>query len=89
VAEVPVGGGVVVAPVRMIVTQPQAGTFRCFGSRCTHMGCLVDGVADGSIHCPCHGSLFDMLTGEPVAGPAPSALDQVAIKVRSGGVYLA
>jgi hypothetical protein len=30
-----------------------------------------------------------MLSGEPVAGPAPAALDRVAIKVKSGGVYLA
>lgn len=89
VAEVPVGGGVVVPPARVVVTQPTPGTFRCFGSRCTHAGCLVDAVSDGTIHCPCHGSLFDMLSGEPVAGPAPAALDRVAIKVKSGGVYLA
>jgi|GEM_PF-1772256 len=86
---VPVGGGVVVPQHRIVVTQPQAGTFRCFGSRCTHAGCMVDAVTEGTIHCPCHGSLFDMTTGEPVAGPAPRALDSVAIKVKSGGIYRA
>ena len=86
---VPVGGGVVVPQHRIVVTQPQAGTFRCFGSRCTHAGCMVDAVTEGTIHCPCHGSLFDMTTGEPVAGPAPRALDSVPIKVKSGGIYRA
>ena len=86
---VPVGGGVVVPQHRIVVTQPQAGTFRCFGSRCPHAGCMVDAVTDGTIHCPCHGSLFDMTSGEPVAGPAPRALDSVAIKVKSGRIYRA
>jgi len=86
---VPVGGGVVIPQHRIVVTQPQAGTFRCFGSRCTHAGCMVDAVTEGTIHCPCHGSLFDLSTGEPIAGPAPRALDSVPINVKSGGIYRA
>lgn len=89
VAAVPVGGGVVLGPTRVVVTQPVAGTFRCFGSRCTHAGCTVDEVVSGTIHCPCHGSLFDIASGEPVAGPAPAPLDKVKITVKAGGVYLA
>ena len=89
IAAVPVGGGVVLGPSRVVVTQPVAGEFRCFGSRCTHAGCTVDTVSEGTIHCPCHGSLFDIGSGEPVAGPAGSALGSVPIMVKSGGVYLA
>ena len=72
-ADVPVGGGVVLTSSRVVVTQATAGTFRCFTNRCTHMGCAVDSVTDGTIHCPCHGSLFAIDTGSPVAGPAPTA----------------
>ncbi len=87
-AAVPVGGGVVIAPYRVVVTQPVEGTFRCFGSRCTHAGCTVDDVEAGVIHCPCHGSLFDADTGVPVAGPALEPLNAVAITVKDGGVFL-
>lgn len=86
---VPVGGGAVLARERLVVTQPTAGQFRCFGTRCPHRGCGVDAVRDGLIACPCHGSLFDLTTGAPVAGPAPRALDAVAVAVREGAVYLA
>lgn len=87
--EVPVGGGIVLARERVVVTQPVAGTFRCFQNRCTHLGCSVDTVTDGTIHCPCHGSLFAIDSGSPVAGPAPTALPAVAITVKSGGVFRA
>ena len=73
---------------RVVVTQATAGTFRCFTNRCTHAGCSVDAVSDGTIHCPCHGSLFAIDTGSPVAGPAPKPLSKVPITVKAGVVYL-
>ena len=41
-----------------------------FGDECTHQGCsLAEGsrtIAEGSrVTCPCHGSVFDVETGEP------------------------
>ena len=71
-AEVPVGSGVIVDEI--VVTQPSAGEFKGFSAICTHKGCTVDEVADGTINCPCHGSKFN-LDGSVANGPATKPLD--------------
>jgi nitrite reductase/ring-hydroxylating ferredoxin subunit len=42
--------------------------FYAFGDTCTHQGCsLAQGELDGTtVTCPCHGSEFDVTTGEVV-----------------------
>ena len=66
-SDVPVGSGVIVDDV--VVTQPAAGEFKGFSAKCTHKGCAVNKVADGTIDCPCHGSKFN-LDGTVANGPA-------------------
>jgi nitrite reductase/ring-hydroxylating ferredoxin subunit len=48
------------------------GVFYAIGNRCTHMGCMLsDGTLNGeSVTCSCHGSVFDVKTGNVVKGPA-------------------
>lgn len=87
-ADVPVGGGVVVASRKVVVTQPRAGRFRVFSAVCTHAGCTVGSVEDRQIVCPCHGSRYAIATGEPVAGPAPSALPKRAFHIKRGRIFL-
>jgi len=38
-------------------------------SHCTHLGCIINKVENGTLICPCHGSEFD-LDGNAVKGPA-------------------
>lgn len=85
-ADVPVGGGVVLAKRELVVTQPRAGRFRCFTAVCTHKGCLVGSVADGTISCPCHGSRFSATDGSVQGGPASSGLEEVPVVVEDGAV---
>ena len=55
---------------KVVVTQPAAGEFKAFSAVCTHLQCLVDQVASGTIDCPCHGSQFSVKNGSVVTGPA-------------------
>jgi Rieske Fe-S protein len=87
--DIPVGGGKVFASARVVVTQPAAGEFKAFSAVCTHMQCIVDQVANGTIDCPCHGSQFSVKDGSVVTGPASSALPAQAIRVEGSKIALA
>jgi Rieske Fe-S protein len=84
-ADVPVGSGVIVDDV--VITQPAAGEFKGFSSRCTHKGCTVNKVADGTIDCPCHGSKFN-LDGSVANGPATEPLEAKAVAVQGDSIVL-
>jgi Rieske Fe-S protein len=87
-AEIPVGGGVIFADELIVVTQPKAGEFKGFTATCTHLGCTVDNVLDGTINCACHGSQFNITTGAVVAGPATLPLGPRNIQVEGGAITL-
>jgi len=85
-AEVPVGGGKIISGPNVVLTQPVAGTFKGFSAVCTHQGCIVATIANGTIDCPCHGSKFSIKDGSVVGGPAPSPLPTVAITVQGTSI---
>ena len=88
-ADIEVGGGTIFADEQVVVTQPSEGEFKAFNSTCTHQGCQVESVSDGSINCPCHGSSFSIEDGSPQGGPASSPLEEVAITVDGDSIVLA
>jgi Rieske Fe-S protein len=87
-ADVPVGGGVILAKDGLVVTQPKAGTFKAFSSKCTHQGCQVTKVSS-TIDCPCHLSKFSIVDGSPESGPARSPLPETAVKVDGDNITTA
>lgn len=88
-ADVPVGGGVILTDKHLVITQPTAGEFKAFGSRCKHQGFDVTSVADGTITCAVHGSTYDAADGAVTGGPAGTGLDEVAVKVDGDNVVAA
>ena len=84
-SDVPVGSGVIVGEV--VVTQAAAGDFKGFSSTCTHAGCAVNEVVDGTINCPCHGSKFN-LDGSVAQGPATKPLASQPVTVQGDSIVL-
>jgi Rieske Fe-S protein len=87
-SQIPVGSGMVFSGQQVVVTQPAAGEFKAFSAVCTHMGCIVNQVSNGTIDCPCHGSQYSIKTGDVVAGPAPKPLPAKQIKVSGDSIFL-
>lgn len=88
VADIPVGGAVSATDAAgkpVIVSQPSNGEVVAFSAICTHQGCTV-APADTILKCPCHGSTYDLATGENTGGPAPRPLTEIPVKVEGGEV---
>ncbi|MGW1098652.1 Rieske (2Fe-2S) protein [Streptomyces sp. NBC_01693] len=88
-SEIPVGGGTIFEDRKVVVTQPAAGEFKAFSAVCTHAGCIVSSVADGTIDCACHGSRFSVQDGAVEQGPATRPLPAERITVEGGSIRLA
>ncbi len=87
-SEVPVGGGVILKDTDYVITQPTAGEFKAFSKICTHQGCPVGSVSDGTINCPCHGSKYSIEDGSVVNPPASDPLEEAEVTVSGGKVVV-
>ena len=87
--EIPVGGGIILTDVRIVITQPSRGEFKAFSAICKHQSQTVGKVEDNTITCLFHGSQYDAETGDVTSGPATSGLDPVKIRVKGGSILRA
>lgn len=87
-ADIPEGGGKIFKEEGVVVTQPVAGTFMAFSSKCTHAGCAVADIVNGSITCPCHNSAFSVSDGSVQKGPAARPLPAARITVEGDSIQL-
>ncbi len=86
-SDVPVGGGTVVVDAKLVLTQPNDGEFHAYTAVCTHAGCTIQQVT-ADIECLCHGSRFDIATGEVLGGPASESLESFEVKVEGTDITL-
>jgi len=86
-SQVPDGGGTIIDGKNIVITQPRSGSFKAFSAICTHEGCIVSSVSNGTINCPCHGSKFSIKDGAVVNGPATTPLAAIAIKVEGTSIF--
>jgi nitrite reductase/ring-hydroxylating ferredoxin subunit len=65
-----------------------SGAFHAFGDTCTHAGCsLAEGDLDGTtVTCRCHGSEFDVTSGEVLGGPATVPVDSYEVRADGGQI---
>lgn len=61
------------------------GKYYAIGDRCTHSGCMLsNGTLKGdNVICSCHGSTFDVRTGNVVKGPARKPEPTYEVKVEA------
>ncbi|MFF9377286.1 Rieske (2Fe-2S) protein [Streptomyces griseoluteus] len=88
VSEIPEGGGKIFAAQKVVVTQPTKGEYKAFAAICTHQGCTLNRVANGTIDCPCHSSRFRISDGSVAQGPATEPLAAKEIMVHGNMVHL-
>ena len=65
-----------------------AGEFHAFGDTCTHRQCsLAEGdLEETTVTCPCHGSEFDVTSGEVLRGPARDPVGSYEARVEGGNL---
>ena len=65
------------------------GRFVAFSQKCTHLSCAVYFQPEQRrLYCPCHEGVFDMETGDAVAGPPQRRLPQITLR-RDGDMLVA
>ena len=71
---------------RQVAVANVEGDLHAFDDVCTHQQCsLAEGDLDGTIvECPCHGSQFDVITGEAVQGPATDPVGVFEVREQDG-----
>ncbi|WP_040161663.1 Rieske (2Fe-2S) protein [Nigerium massiliense] len=87
-ADVPVGGGMIMADGPYVVTQPASGQFKAFSKACTHQGCPVTEIAGDAIVCRCHGARFSTADGHVLNGPATKPLPEAKATVQGDRVVI-
>ncbi|MET4427911.1 non-heme iron oxygenase ferredoxin subunit [Mycolicibacterium sp. 624] len=66
------------------------GTAYATSNYCTHLDCLLSSgkLVDDGIGCSCHGSAFDLKTGEPVCPPATVPIKTYPVEERDGEIFV-
>jgi nitrite reductase/ring-hydroxylating ferredoxin subunit len=90
--EIPVGGSLIFKYVddhspRLLIRLSDS-SFVAYDQQCTHLTCpVIPRPEEGHLHCPCHEGLFDLATGQPLAGPPSRPLLKVKLEIREDKIF--
>jgi 3-phenylpropionate/trans-cinnamate dioxygenase ferredoxin subunit len=78
-------GGVELAVARL------DGCVYAMSNYCTHLDCLLSSgkLVDDGIRCSCHGSVFDLATGEPIYPPATVPVKTFPVRESGAEIFVA
>jgi len=64
------------------------GQFVAYSQKCTHLSCSVYFQAERErLYCPCHEGVFNLLTGDPMAGPPQRRLPHIRLRRDGDALY--
>jgi nitrite reductase/ring-hydroxylating ferredoxin subunit len=91
-ASLPVGGSSVFhypgARDPALLVRVDESAYVAYDQRCTHLSCpVIPQPEAGRLYCPCHEGVFDLRTGQPLAGPPRRPLRRIRLETRSGRLY--
>lgn len=91
---IPIGGSLIFnypdehAPCILVRLAEQS--FVAYDQFCTHLACpVIPQPEAGHLHCPCHEGLFDLMTGQPLAGPPNRPLPRIKLEIQGDRLYAA
>ena len=66
------------------------GKVHATSNYCTHLDCLLSSgkLIDDGIRCSCHGSVFDLDSGEPIYPPATEAIQVYPAREEDGEIFV-
>jgi len=66
------------------------GNYYAIGDKCMHRGCQISkGDLEGlTVTCPCHGSQYDLKTGNFLKGPTKKPEPSYQLKVENGNIMI-
>lgn len=71
-----------------VLVRLSEGEYVAYSQKCTHLSCpVIPDPGMGRIRCPCHEGLFDLRTGEVIAGPPERPLPRITLQVRDGRIF--
>lgn len=66
------------------------GTAYATSNYCTHLDCLLSSgkIVEDGLGCSCHGSVFDLETGEPIQPPATEPIKVFPVREENGEIFV-
>ena len=68
-----------------VLVRLTASRLVAYSQRCTHLSCaVVYQPVQARLYCPCHDGVFQLETGDPIAGPPRRRLPRIDVGVEDG-----